>query len=264
MRKTLLLLAVLSLIIIMTACAPPEEVTISKYFGAMQVNDRDTMGTMAYEPRDVEFTEYEILSIEDPAIKELALPGLVKKLADLTKQHKDQVMKAIDKAEELEDLQIELEETRSSRKKRELNEKLEQIAVESEDEKKKVKSLQLEINKTKKELDAEKALITLSTAMRDNLDMFTGETQTNKVTVKITLESGEVKDYIFLLRKDTLRLEDREQKGRLVIIKLMTSEEYEQYINPPAAPEEVAEEAPAEDKAEGEEAKAEEGQSGNG
>ena len=61
MKKVILLLAVLGLIVVMSSCQKAEEVTVSKYFGAMQANDKATMGTMAYEPRDVEFKDFEIL-----------------------------------------------------------------------------------------------------------------------------------------------------------------------------------------------------------
>jgi hypothetical protein len=60
--------------------------------------------------------------------------------------------------------------------------------------------------------------------------MFSGETAFIKVTTKVTLMNNEVKNYIFLLRKDTLKLEGKQQLGRLVIIKLMTADEYEKSL----------------------------------
>jgi hypothetical protein len=123
-----------------------------------------------------------------------------------------------------------VEETRRRSRIAELKKKIEELDVQIEEETEKVKSLQLDINQAKKEIDREKALITLSTGFRDNLEMFSGETLTNKVTVKVTLENNEVKDYIFLLRMDTLKLEDREQAGRLIVVKFMTTDEYEKEL----------------------------------
>lgn len=260
MKKTLLLVAVLSLIMVITSCQKAEEVMVSKYFQAMQHDDRETMSAMAYEPKDIKFTEYEVLSIEEPKTQELQLPGLLKKEQELEKQRKDQVLTTMDKQEELDELMDELDETRRASKKRELNKKIEELEVEVEEDKAKVKSLQLELNKTKKAIEREKALITLSTGMRENLEMFSGDTQLSSLTAKITLESGEQKDFIFLLRKDILRLQDREQVGRQIIVKMMTTDEYkksleeekeeekvEEVTEPePATTEEGAEEKPAE------------------
>lgn len=229
MRKSILLLAVLSLLVVMSACQKSEEVTVTKYFQAMEHNDRDTMAAMALEPKDIEYKSYEILSIDKPVTKELELPVLLKKLADTEKGKKDQVTKAIDKEEALSEAKDELEETRGGRKS-ELQSRIEKLQAESDAETQKVRTMQLDINKLKKAIDREKALITLSTAMRDNLEMFTGETAAIKVTTKVTLQNNEVKNYIFLLRKDTLQLEGKKQMGRLVIIKLMTAEEYEKSL----------------------------------
>lgn len=246
MKKSILLLAVLSLMVVLSSCQKAEEVTVTKYFQAMMHNDRDTMAAMAYEPKDIEYKSYEILSIDTPVTKELELPVLLKKLADLEKGKKDQVTKAIDKAEALQDAQDQLEETRGGRKA-ELQNQITKLQAEADAETQKVRIMQLDINKTKKAIEREKALITLSTAMRDNLEMFSGESTIIKVTTKVTLSNNEVKNYIFLLRKDTLKLEGKQQLGRLVIVKLMTPEEYdkslkqkdEEETTPDVAPKEV-------------------------
>jgi hypothetical protein len=246
MKKIILLMAVLSLIVVMSSCQKAEEVTVTKYFQAMQHNDKDTMGAMSYEPKDIEFKSYEILSIDEPVVKELELPSLLKKLADIEKKKNDQVMIAVDKGDELAEVEDELEETRRGSKKVELEKKLAELAEQAEAEKAKVKAMQLEMNKINKQIEREKALITLSTDMRDNLEMFIGETQTSKVTVKVTLENDEVKDYIFILRKDTLKLENRQQIGRTVIVSLQTTDEYEKELQAAETQtEEVTEQEPA-------------------
>lgn len=252
MKKIILLLAVLSLIVVMSSCQKADEVTVTKYFQAMQHNDKDTMGTMAYEPKDIEFKSYEILSIDEPVVKELELPALLKKLVDIEKKKNDQVMLAVDKGDELAEVEDELEETRRGSKRAELEKKLEELAVQAEAEKAKVKVMQLEMNKIGKQIEREKALMTLSTAMRDNLEMFTGETQTSTVTVKVTLENDEVKDYLFFLRKDTLKLENRQQIGRSVVITIMTPEEYEKAMKEAETQtEEVTEQEPATQETQG-------------
>ncbi|MDQ1351490.1 MAG: hypothetical protein QG657_1793 [Acidobacteriota bacterium] len=229
MRKSILLLAVLSLMVVLSSCQKAEEVTVTKYFQAMEHNDRDTMAAMAYEPKDIEYKSYEILPIDKPVTKELELPALLKKLADTEKGKKDQVSIAIEKEEALSEAKDELDEARGGRKA-ELQNKVAKLQAESDAETQKVRTMQLDINKLKKAIDREKALITLSTALSENLEMFTGETTSIKVTTKVTLQNNEVKNYIFLLRKDALKLEGKQQLGRLVIVKLLTAEEYDQSL----------------------------------
>jgi len=247
MKKIILLLALLGVIVLMTSCQKAEEVTVSKYFHAMAVNDRDTMATMAYEPRDVEYKAFEVLSIDEPVTKPLELQALIKKLAELERKRREQVNKVMNMTDERDDLEYEVEETRRRSRRAELKKKIEELNVQIEEDTEKVKSLQLDINQAKKEIDREKALITLSTGFRDNLEMFSGDTTTNKVTVKVTLENGEVKDYVFLLRMDTLKVKDREQTGRLIVVKFMTTEEYENVLKEKeAVPEEIEEVSEAE------------------
>ncbi len=242
MKKIILLMALLSVIMLMTSCQKAEEVIVSKYFQAMAVNDRDTMATMAYEPRDVEYKAFEVLSIDEPVTNPLELPALIKKLAELERKRGEQVNKVMNMTDERDDLEYEMEETRRSSRKAELKKKIEELNVQVEEETEKVKSLQLDINQAKKEIDREKELITLSTGFRENLEMFSGNTLTNKVTVKVTLENDEVQNYIFLLRMDTLKLEEKEQPGRLIVVKFMTTEEYEKELKEKEAVTEEVEE----------------------
>ena len=243
MRKIILLLALLSVIVFITSCQKAEEVTVEKYFQAIAHKDTDTMSTLAYVPKRVEYKAFEVLSIDEPVTKPLELPVLRKKLAEFEREKATLVAAVVEKTEEYEDLDFELEETRRSSKKAELRKKIKELKAEVEEETLKVKNSQLNIGKTKKEIDREEALIALSTGFKENLGMFTGETLTNKVTVKVTLQNDEAKDYVFLLRKDTLKLEDKERPGRLIIVKFMTVDEYEKaLIEKDAAVEEETEE----------------------
>jgi hypothetical protein len=247
MRKVILLLAVLSLIVVMSSCQKREEVTVTKYFQAMQADDRTTMQSMAHEPKDIVFKSYEILSIDEPAIAELGLAGLLKKKADLEKQQRDLGSDYLDKADELAEAEDDLEETRRSSTRAKLRKQIGELTTEVDTLKESIKTLQKEITENKNAINREKDLITLNTGMKDNLEMFSGETNLTKLPVKVTLENDEVNDCIFLLREDTLKLQDRQTKGRLIIVTLMTADEYEQKMKAKeeAEVEEVTEEEPA-------------------
>ena len=84
----------------------------------------------------------------------------------------------------------------------------------------------------KKKIEAEKSMITSSTSnlVDKNFEMYQGKTMFYKVTVNVTLANDEVKDYIFILRKDALTLENRPIPSRLIITKIATVDEYEQEL----------------------------------
>lgn len=227
MRKIVLLLAVLSIIVVMSSCQKAEEVTVEKYFQAMAHNDRDTMATMANEPKRIDYKSYEILSIDQPVTKELELPALIKKSEEMEKTKKEQGAKFLEKSEALQDAQDALDE---GGRRGDLANTVARLKAEVDVETQKVKDLQLDINKVKKAIEQEKALITLSTAVSDNLEMFAGESTTVKVTTRVTLQNNAVKNYIFLLRKDSLKLEGKQQNGRWVIVKLMDEDEYQKSL----------------------------------
>jgi hypothetical protein len=78
------------------------------------------------------------------------LKRISEKLSDLKEKKRNQVNIALDKRDQLDELQFKLEETRQSNRKNELKKKIEQLEVELEKEEQKVRNLQLEINKLEK------------------------------------------------------------------------------------------------------------------
>lgn len=254
MKKTILLLALLSLVVLMTSCSKGEEVTIGKYFEAMRMNDKDTMASMAMEPRDIEYKKFEIVSITEAVVVELELPALEKKKIELDEARKKQIDVAMDKKYAVEDLQDELAETRRRAKKAELEKKIEDAQVEQAIETEKVKKIMGDINRIKKAIAAEKALIKVSTGIDRNYELYTGETITSQATVKVTTTDGGTQEYIFILRKNNLTLQEKPRNSRIVIVKISTPEELE--ADAKKAEEEQVEEAPAAT----EDAPAEEGQ----
>lgn len=252
MKKTLLLLALFSLIAVMTSCQKGEEVTVSKYFEAMKHNDKDTMGSMATQPKDIEFKKFEITSVEEPVVEPIRLQVLVKELTDLEVAKKKQFGIAKEKNFEKDDVLDELDETRRRAKKAELQKKLEEIEKELDEQKKIIGKFFKDISAVKKKINVEKGLIKQSTNMERNLELYTGESHTSKVNVKITMPDGNSGDYVFIVRKYLLKLKERPSNGRLIITMIATVDEYNAYLQKKeeaanTKTEEVAEEKPAED-----------------
>jgi Skp family chaperone for outer membrane proteins len=124
MKKIILSLALFSVIFTLTSCQKAEEITVSKYFQAMQTNDKDTMAAMAVEPKDIEFKSYKLTVTEEPNLIPLALPKLQKELEDLKKAKQEQVNVALDKRDQMEDVEFEAGETRRRTKKDELDKRI--------------------------------------------------------------------------------------------------------------------------------------------
>ena len=232
MRKFLLAIVLISLILVMTSCQKPEEVTISKYFQAMlhgEKGDIDTMSLMALEPVYIQYESYKIVLVSEPDIKEYELPKLLADLEDLKKQRKEQVKIALDKKYDFEDLEDELDETRRRSKKIELKKKIEEMKIVVKEEEQKVRDFQLGINSLKIHIENEKNLIKLSSGVVKNPEIYKGEAQTSKTDVKVTLKNGTEKDYVFVLKKYNLKIKEDADiiKSRFVIIKIQSAEEFE-------------------------------------
>ncbi len=228
MKKIILLSALFGVIFILTSCQKAEEITVSKYFQAMQTNDKDTMAAMAVEPKDIEFKSYKLTIAEEPTTGPLALPKLQKELADLQKAKRDQVNLALDKRDEVEEMQLEAEDTRRRTKKSELDQKIKELQAQLEAEEQKVKDIQAHSNQLNQMIKQEKTMITMSTGINQNFELYTGETQWAKALADVTLTNNETKKYVFLLRKDLLKLEDKAiPAGRLIITKIETEEDFQ-------------------------------------
>ena len=65
MKKSVLLLMVFCITMLITSCSTPDKTIISKYFQAMEANDRETMQSMSADPKDLEFKSYEIVSVTE-------------------------------------------------------------------------------------------------------------------------------------------------------------------------------------------------------
>jgi hypothetical protein len=223
MKKTILLLALFSLIVGLTSCQKAEEVTVSKYFQAMKHEDKDTMSAMAIEPKEFKFKSFKIEKVEPVVVKPLELPAFEKQHTDLEAQKSEQAKVALSKKDACD----ELKDTLGSNPKGENAKKLADAEAAANEAKDKFMAINREIRVIKKKIDFEKSIITASLGVDKDFELFSGDTHLYKILVKVTMANDEVKDYVFLLRKNTLKREgeSRTLNGRLVIVKIGTPEE---------------------------------------
>ncbi len=233
MKRTLFVFLIISFVVL-TSCQKPEEVTISKYFQAMQVSekgDMDTMSAMAVNPKLIKYDSYEIVSISEPVEKEIELPGLIKKLADIDKQKKNIGTKFRDIGDELLDLEDELADARGSRKKNELKAKIADKKKEKQDILNQFKMIVAQKKDLQKKIESVERMMKASVSRPNmkNLEMFTGKSQTVTAVIKVTLLNKEVKNYVFVLKKYLLTLGGKKMsRSRYLITSILTQEEFNQ------------------------------------
>ena len=229
MKKVLVLVALMFLIMITTSCQKPEEITISKYFQAMKAKDRDTMAAMAAEPVSLEFKSWELVS-SDPAVSEdIMLPKLIQELADAKKKKDDQILLVKDKKDILDQLKTKLAETRGSKAKADLQKQIADLEKEAEAETANYKRDQMNYTQMKTQVENEKKMVTLSTNIEQNQDLYAGKAITANSIVKINTPSGE-KEYLFKLRKYELvnPVTNKVFSNRFIILRIQPKEEFEQ------------------------------------
>ena len=231
MKKCVAVLVALGALLLATACSTPEEVTVSQYFKAMkhgEKGDMDTMSSMAVTPLYVKHTSYEVAQIHTPDVQEYPLPGMLEKQRKLEEQRKEQIRVTQTKNGELEDLEFEVEDARG-KAKAEMEQKIEELRTLVNAEKEKVREYTVQLGNIKKEIENEKSLIKLSTGQENNLEMFGGEVSQTRVDLKVTLDDGNVADYVMVLRKYILKLKDGVNpiKGRLIILKFQSLEDFQ-------------------------------------
>jgi len=229
MKKLLVLVALLFLIIVTTSCQKPEEITLSKYFQAMKAKDRDTMAAMAVEPVALEFKSWELVSSEVPVSEDIMLPKMIQELTDVKKKKDDQILMVKDKKDALDQLKTKLGETRGGRQKADLQKQITDMEKEVEAETANYKRDQMNFTQMKNQVENEKKMVTLSTNIEQNQELFAGKTVTSKSLVKITTASGD-KEYVFLLRKFELvnPVTNKVFSNRYIILKIQPKEEFEQ------------------------------------
>jgi len=229
MKKVLVLVALIFLIMITTSCQKPEEITLSKYFQAMKAKDRDTMAAMAAEPVSLEFKSWEIVSSEAPVSEDLILPQLIKELGEVKKKKDDQILLVKDKKDALDQLKTKLGETRGGRQKAEIQKQIVAMETEVETETANYKRDQMNYTQMKNQVENEKKMVTLSTNIEQNQELFAGKAITAKAVVKITTAGGD-KEYIFLMRKYEMinPVTNKVFSNRYIILKIQPKEEFEQ------------------------------------
>jgi hypothetical protein len=252
MKKLLFVMVLFGLILVTTSCQKSQEVTVSKYFQAMSHNDKDTMASMAIEPKFIEFKSYKIESVIEPVVEEYQLPILLKTMDQYKKDRRDLAIAAGEKRDHVEDLKDQLNETRGTARKNELKKQIEEAEVVFYKAEQDFKDLVKKMGDLKNAIETERNLVNLSTGIKRNVEVYQGTVEKTPVMVKVTLPDGSQADFVFQLVKYNFSMDEKTIPSRLLILKIQTAEEYQKELKmaeeKPVSTEEVSEEVPAEEK----------------
>jgi len=255
MKKALSLIAVCALIMVLTYCGSPSEGLVAKYFQVMQMLDKDSMTSMALNPVEIEFKDYEIVSSTEPYESELLLPKYLQQLEQIQEQKKEIMQRANELEGEIIDMEYDIEDTRSTSRKRQLREEMEEKQEQLDAIKfefTKVLQREYEVEQL---IEREETLVKKSTSLTENLADYTGVIKRSEVFVDVTLPTDKHNQYVFILSAyEVQKGEGEVVPNRMIIENIMTKADYEEMINqqqeeePQVPTEEVLEEDPQQEE----------------
>jgi hypothetical protein len=222
-KKTLIVIGVFTAFLIIQGCAPaPEKTILKKYFNAVQMNDNDTMASMALEPFQPELGSWGIVSIGEEKVEPAALPELNAAEVEAKKLQDAQIGPTIDANTALQDAQYERDTSRSAAGKRAAQRMVDELQVKYDEENAKMQELKKAYNDTKATAAAEEEMTIFSLGARELaiVRQLTGQVHSKEVVVAITNRAGETKNYKLQMRRYDLRDEANNipYPGRWVII----------------------------------------------
>ncbi|MGD2294900.1 MAG: hypothetical protein PVF22_03605 [Candidatus Aminicenantes bacterium] len=225
-KKSLPLFGVIlliSLFFLQSCQSKPEEGVLKRYFQAVRMDDKTTMGTMALEPISPDFVSWEITAVSEEEITPFGLSELNQKEMELKRQVEESVIITMNARDEVDDALFEMENARTRAARRAAQRKVDELQVKYEEQRKKHDQVQVDYNaaKTAAAKEEEIASFSLSAGEVPNIRELTGNVHSKEVDIKITLKSGKTRNvrcFIkkYMLKDETLNLH---RNGRWIIIK---------------------------------------------
>ncbi len=223
-KRTLIVLGVFVAFFVVQGCtSAPEKTLLKKYFNAVQMNDNDTLSSMALEPLQPELGSWSILNIGPEKIEPASLPDLNKAEIEAKKLQDAQIGPTIDADTAVKDAQFEMDTTRSAGAKATLKKRVEELQAKYDIENGKMQELKKAYNTAKTAAAAEEEMTMFSLGQRElaTVRELTGSVHSKDVEIQITNRAGAAKKYKLLLKQYALKDEANNirHNGRWVIIK---------------------------------------------
>lgn len=224
-RKSLPLfgLALLLSLIFIQSCAPkPEEAILKRYFGAVKMNDRTTMGSIAMEPIHFDLVSWEIIGVSEEKVEPAPLFELNARELGLKKQVEDSVVVTIEAKEDLDDAVFELENARTRTARKAAQDKVDELQARYEGIRDRHNKLQADYSEAKNAAAREEAIVKFSLRAGEipNIRDLTGDIHTKEAEIKVVAREG-TKKYRCYLRKYNLKDEalNLTRRGGWIIVR---------------------------------------------
>ncbi|UCE22656.1 MAG: hypothetical protein JSV46_10735 [Candidatus Aminicenantes bacterium] len=209
-KKNLSLIGVIlliSLFFLQSCQSKPEVKVLERYFHAVRMGDRTTMGTMALEPISPEYSAWEITATSEETVEPFGLPELNSKELELKKQVEESVIITMNAKDEVDDALFEMENARTREARRAAQRKVDDLQKKYEEIRERHNQLQVDLSSAQDRSAREEKVTNFSLGAGDvpNIRELSGDVHTKEVDIKVTLVSGEVMNYKCILKRYNLR-----------------------------------------------------------
>ena len=207
-KRTLIVIGVFVAFFVIQGCtSAPEKTLLKKYFNAVQMNDNDTMSSMALEPLQPELGSWAIVSIGAEKVEPASLPALNKAEIEAKKIQDAQIGPTIDADTALKDAQYEKDLARSAAGKAAAQRKIDELQAKYDVENGKMQEYKKTYNAAKAAAAAEEEMTMFSLGLRElaTVRELTGDVHSKDVEIAITNRAGVKKNYKLMMRQYLLR-----------------------------------------------------------
>jgi len=209
-KKSLSLIGVIlliSLFFLQSCQSKPEVKVLQRYFQAVKMNDRTTMGTMALEPISPEFTSWEITATSEETVEPYGLPELNSQELELKKQVEESVIITMNAKDEVDDALFEMENARTRDARRAAQRKVDDLQKKYDEIRARHNQLQVDYSGAQEKAAREEKVTSFSLGAGEvpNIRELSGNVHSKEVEVRVTLVSGDVKNYKCILKRYDLR-----------------------------------------------------------
>jgi len=207
-KRTLIVIGVFVAFFVIQGCtSAPEKTLLKKYFNAVQMNDNDTMSSMALEPLQPELGSWAIVSIGAEKVEPASLPALNKAEIEAKKIQDAQIGPTIDADTALKDAQYEKDLARSAAGKAAAQRKIDELQAKYDVENGKMQEYKKTYNAAKTAAAAEEEMTMFSLGLRElaTVRELTGDVHSKDVEIAITNRAGVKKNYKLMMRQYLLR-----------------------------------------------------------
>lgn len=223
-KKCLSAVGIIIFLFTITSCSSkPEESLLKSYFHAVSLNDTQTLATMALEPIKLDLKDWEIIEVREEEVKPVSLPELNKEELEKKKALEEHVGPTLDAQDAVYEAQDELKYARTAAARRAARNKVAEAQAKYEEERELHSQMQKEYNEAKAAAAREEEITLFSLGAGDlpNVRDFNGDVYSKTVDVKVTTESGDIRNFRVYLRRYEVRDETLNitHRGRWIIVR---------------------------------------------